>query len=762
MSTSDSQLSLPDSDPIVVDGVVERIVHVAANGTTIAALAIGEQDTTITIAGPLLLGIQPGETLRVRGTWTRSARHGDTFRVTGCEYVLPAAVHAIRRYLGSGLIKGIGPTIAQAIVDHFGTDTITIIDHTPHRLREVHLIGRARLASIQSGWAEQQTIRETMIFLQGIGVSPALAARIHTQYGADALRAVQHHPYQLIEDVRGIGFLIADQIALAVGIPEQSPDRLHAALLHALERARSTAGHCFVPYSTLIAQAAELIGQHHDLLCTALHRLRDQRRVVIEDAHDYHRTPTGDPVAVVFTGVLHRAETTLAQHLRRLHHSPSQMPRAVRTLLDAHPDGIPAEALAGVQTGAPLLSAQQDDAVRAAFTHTVSVLTGGPGCGKSLTVAAIAVLARATGMSITLAAPTGRAAQRLTELTGLPARTVHRLINTRPDPNELGILFDLHDALRADLIVIDEASMLDVSIAATLVSKISSGSHLLLVGDVDQLPSVGPGAVLRDILRTNHIPRTRLDHVYRQGPGSTIVHAARAVVTGTRPTNTTECWFHAVPEDDTTTIPHLVVDIATQRLPAKQHISPRDVQVLAPGNNHDTGAIALNRILQDTLNPHRDDHTHYWADNRPFRIGDKVMPIRNDYTKGTHGVFNGSTGTITLIDLEHRAVRVLLDGGDTALYGFDELHDLAHGYAITVHRAQGSEYPYVVLPLSRNSPNILLRRNLLYTAITRAKKAVVIVGHESALTTALKNRMNQRNTQLTTRLTELSTILDRQ
>ncbi len=728
------QIAVPDVLP-VVDGVVDRIIYIGADGHTVAILATGDHEETVKVSGVVLAGLQPGETVRVHGQWVSSARHASTLRVVECERVLPATLHAIRCYLGSGLIKGIGPTIAQAIVNHFGTATLDIIDTAPARLLEVHLIGRARQALIEQGWRDQRAIGEVMIFLQGVGVSPSLAVRIHKELGTDSLRVVQEQPYQLIEHVRGVGFLTADKIALCVGIPEQGPARLQAALIHVLDEQRGKAGHCYLPDSALVDAAAELVNQDIDLVREALHRLRDQSRVVVEPS------PTDE--VVVFPVWVHRAETTLAGNLRRLMAAPSHLPRTVTAHFGAaQPDDGPQ----------PPLSERQADAVRMAYTQQVSILTGGPGCGKSHTVGAIAQHAKKGGATVTLAAPTGRAAKRLTELTGHRAMTVHRLVYDRYHRRDDGGLFDVGDPLQADLIIIDEASMLDVTIAAKLTAAIPSGSHLLLVGDVDQLPSIGPGSVLRDLLDVETIPSVRLDTIYRQGPGSSIIDNAHRVVTGQEPLNSTEFWFHRVEDDDSNNLADLVVDIATRRLPTKQQVTPQDIQVLCPAKTADTGARNLGRLIQDKLNPHHDDRPHHWADERAFRLSDKVMPTRNDYTKGTHGVFNGSTGTITAINTDEQHIQVALDDGETVTYEFDELDELAHAYAITVHRAQGSEYPYVVIPLAKNTPFLLLQRNLLYTAITRAKKMVIIVGHEQALKTAVRKMAIRRNTLLTHRL----------
>lgn len=728
----------PAERECTLEGVVDRLVHVSLDGYTVAVLAVSEHDMA-KVAGTSLLGVQPGETVRVTGHWAENARHGSTFRVDTCERVLPATVHAIRRYLGSGLVRGIGTTLADAIVGHFGEDTLQVIDRTPRRLLDVHLIGPARLATITAAWAEQRAIREVMVFLQGVGVSPTLAVRIHKQLGEQALRVVRKEPYRLVEEVHGIGFATADAIALQVGVPEQSIERMKAAVLHTLEQARLD-GNCFLPRDELLTEVGRLVGQDGELVRAGLEGLRRKRKVLVE------LLPLNeDRQYAVFLKRLHQAEVALADGVLRLLRTPSQLPGRTRFL---QPDGVQH---AG-DADQPLLHPSQQEAVQMALTQTVSILTGGPGCGKSLTVRRIARLARSAGAAVTLAAPTGRAAKRLTELTGMPAMTVHRLVNPRLDTEDDGGLFDLADPRQADLIVVDEASMLDLWLAEALVASVPEGAHLLLVGDVDQLPSVGPGRVLWELLRVPEIPAVRLTHVFRQGEGSKITENANKVRCGEMPRSKDEFWFIEV--EDPEHIANETVDIATRRIPQAFHVDPRDVQVLCPGKSKQAGALNISRRIQDKLNPSAASRPEHWADQRAFRLGDKVMHIRNDYNKGRNGVFNGSAGVITDVMPEARSVEVTLDEGETINYDFDELDDLIHGYAITVHRAQGSEYPYVVVPLATSAGGLLLRRNLLYTAITRAKKLIVLVGQRDALRAAVNRKGGRRHTALGYRFAE--------
>jgi exodeoxyribonuclease V alpha subunit len=729
-----AEIAVTEESP-VVEGVVRRLVHVGTDGYTVAVIA-ADGTSEITIAGTCLRGLQPGETIRAAGRDSAGSRYAGTIRVSECERILPATVHAMRCYLGSGLVRGIGTKLADAIVRRFGKDTLTVIDQTPRKLLDVHLIGPGRLTTITASWAEQRTIREVMIFLQGAGVSPTLAVRIHKTFGTDTLRIVRKEPYRLVDEVHGIGFINADKIALAVGIPTQSPERMKAALLHVLDETTAKAGHCYLPHPTTITDAATLVGEDPELLHSALRQLRKTRKVVLEQ-------PPGSEL-MVFPARLHRAEIMLAENIQRLQHAPSTLASRPRTaaVLASEP-----------ATGHEQLDDRQRAAVAMSLTHPVSILTGGPGCGKSFALRAIARRVQDCGGKVTLAAPTGRAAKRLTELTGLSAMTVHRLVRPPITTDAVVSLFDDTEPLHADLIIVDEASMLDLRLAERLLAGMPGGSHLLLVGDVDQLPSIGPGCVLRDLLDVETIPSVRLDQVYRQGPRSAISTSAHAVCHGRTPDSGGDFWF--IPVEDPDKIPDTVVDIATRRLPATYGVDPRQVQVLCPGRKTPAGALAVGRLVQDKLNPHTDGAPQHWTEEQAFRLGDKVMPVRNNYKKGKAGVFNGSAGTVTGLDTDERSLTITLDDGEAVTYDFDELEEITHAYAITVHRSQGSEYPYVVVALSNAAGHFLLQRNLLYTAITRARTMVVIVGSRAAYERAIRNRATRRNTRLRARFEEI-------
>ncbi len=702
-----------------MEASVEQLVYVREDEYTVARMSADDVPHFVA-AGRALAGIQPGETVDLSGEWAEHHRHGRRFTVTACERVVPSTVRAIQLYLGSGLVRGIGPRLAQAIVGHFGEATLTVIDTAPGRLTEVLNIGPARQGQIVEAWREQKEIAALMVVLQGFGVSPLLAAKIFQVYGTESAEIVRTDPYQLIGRVRGIAFTTADRIALQSGVPASSPQRIKAALLDRLEGAAARGGHCFLSMTALLTQTAELVEQDQDRIRPMIDALTAERRVVVE---------AGPDQLVVYGKELHSREVKLAEQLARLCQARSTLPmRAFKEDQTLHDD--------------------QRAAVNMALTSTVSILTGGPGCGKSHTVRVIAATARAMGGRVTLTAPTGKAAKRLSELTGLPAMTVHRMLAHQPDPDAL---FDQVPA-QADLIVVDEASMLDLHLATRLSSAVPSGSHLLLVGDSDQLPSIGPGSVLADLLRVEEIPRVRLTHVFRQADGSGIIRNAHRIRAGRLPATPGGGGFWFEELDDPEAVAERVVHLATVAIPRKQGVEPGQVQVLCPMRKGSAGTAELGRKLQERLNPAAAGRPEHWYGTSAFRVGDRVMPIRNNYDKG---VFNGETGTVTGITPEQRLVEILIDDGDTVTYGFDELDDLTHAYAISVHRSQGSEYPFVVAPIVAESGGIMLRRRLLYTLVTRARSWVVLVGERKALELAVARLGDRRNTGLTRRLAHL-------
>jgi exodeoxyribonuclease V alpha subunit len=729
--------------PATLDAVLERITYAnQETGYTVARVATNRSSDLLTVVGPLL-GAQPGESLRLQGRWTSHPQYGRQFQVEAYTTVLPATIQGIRRYLGSGLIKGIGPKMAERIVDHFGPATLEVIEQAPGRLVEVPGLGPKRSAMITAAWEEQRAIKEVMVFLQGVGVSTSLGVRIYKTYRDEAIEVVRREPYRLAADVWGIGFKTADQIARSLGIPHDSPQRVKAGLQFALSQAADD-GHCYLPETELVTKATGLLEVDLGLAGRCLEELVAEEGVVAEPfpAH-VSQEVQARPERAIWLIPFHRAEVALAGGLVRLLEAPADRLASFQAVdwtvaLDwLH------------QTTGMTLAPEQAEAVRLALTERVAVLTGGPGCGKSYTVRAIVTLARAKRAKILLAAPTGRAAKRLSELAGLEAATLHRLLQLRPGGDAA---FDRDHPLDADLIVIDEASMLDVLLANKLVKAIASGAHLLFVGDVDQLPSVGAGEVLRDLLAADRLPRVRLTHIFRQAQHSGVVTNAHRINAGQHPITHGLADFFLFPEEDAEQVADLVVDIVANRLPGRFGLNSGDVQVLCPMHRGPAGAGVLNERLQAALTPAREGLPERRFGGRVYRVGDRVMQLRNNYDKGTAGVFNGSVGQVTAISLEDQELRVLLDEDEEVGYGFDELDELTHAYAVSIHRSQGSEYPCAVVPVT-TSAWLMLQRNLLYTAVTRAKQMVVLVGSRRALAKAVRTQSaGRRYTALAQRL----------
>jgi exodeoxyribonuclease V alpha subunit len=732
--------------PATLEAVLERITYTnQETGYTVARVATDRSNDLLTVVGPLL-GAQPGESLRLQGRWTSHPQYGRQFQVEAYQTVLPATIQGIRRYLGSGLIKGIGPKMAERIVDHFGETTLEVIEQEPGRLVEVPGLGPKRTGMITAAWEEQQAIKEVMVFLQGMGVSTSLGVRIYKTYRDEAIEVVRREPYRLAGEVWGIGFKTADQLAQRLGIPHDSPQRVKAGLQFALSQAAED-GHCYLPETELVAKATGLLEVEGELARRCLEELVQEEGVAAEPLPTAPESAIGQQAPgdrAIWLVPFHRAEVALAGGLLRLLDAPVDRLASFKTV------NWPVALDWLRQRTGMTLAPEQEAAVRLALTERVAVLTGGPGCGKSYTVRAIVTLARAKQAKIALAAPTGRAAKRLSELAGLEAATLHRLLQLRPGGDAA---FDRGHPLDADLVVVDEASMLDVLLANKLVKAIPPGAHLLFVGDVDQLPSVGAGEVLRDLLAADRLRRVRLTKVFRQAQQSGVVTNAHRINAGQPPITHGLNDFFLFAEDDPDQVADLVVNIVAHRLPRRFGLDPRrEVQVLCPMHRGPAGAGVLNERLQAALTPGREGLVERRFGGRVYRVGDKVMQLRNNYDKGTAGVFNGSVGQVTAISLEDQELRVRLDEDEEVVYGFDELDELTHAYAVSIHRAQGSEYPCVVVPVT-TSAWLMLQRNLLYTAVTRAKRIVVLVGSRRALAKAVRTQgAGRRYTTLTERL----------
>ncbi|MEC3994310.1 ATP-dependent RecD-like DNA helicase [Actinacidiphila sp. DG2A-62] len=713
----------------VLEGVLERITYANEdNGYTVARVDTGRGSGDLLTVVGALLGAQVGESLRMHGRWGSHPQYGKQFTVENYTTVLPATVQGIRRYLGSGLIKGIGPRIAKRIVDHFGPGTLDVIESEPDRLVEVPGLGPKRTRLIAAAWQEQKAIKEVMVFLQGVGVSTSIAVRIYKNYGDASISVVKNQPYRLAADVWGIGFLTADRLAQAVGIPHDSPERVKAGLQYALSQATDS-GNCFLPQEQLIADAVKLLQVDTGLVIDCLAELAAEEEGVVRERLPSPE-PGGEAVTAVYLVPFHRAEISLAAQLLRLLRGPEDRMPAFQEV-----DWDKALSWLAGATGADLAPEQQE-AVRLALTEKVAVLTGGPGCGKSFTVRSVVALARARKAKVVLAAPTGRAAKRLAELTGEEASTVHRLLELKPGGDAA---YDRDRPLDADLVVVDEASMLDLLLANKLVKAVPPGAHLLFVGDVDQLPSVGAGEVLRDLLApASPVPAVRLTRIFRQAQQSGVVTNAHRINDGRPPVTQGLPDFFLFPEEDSEAAGRLTVDVVARRIPAKFGLDPRrDVQVLAPMHRGPAGAGVLNGLLQQAVTPARPDLPERRFGGRTFRVGDKVTQIRNNYDKGANGVFNGTVGVVTALDPVDQKLTVRTDEDEEVAYDFDELDELAHAYAVTIHRSQGSEYPAVVIPVTTGAW-MMLQRNLLYTAVTRAKRLVVLVGSRRAIGQAVR------------------------
>ncbi|RPI09787.1 MAG: ATP-dependent RecD-like DNA helicase, partial [Zetaproteobacteria bacterium] len=680
--------------------------------------------------------LTPGESLRVHGLWSHHKKYGKQFRVDRYEPVVPATVIGIQKYLGSGMIKGIGPVFATRLVEAFGAETLKVIEEAPERLAEVEGIGPVRRQRIAVAWAEQREIREVMLFLQGHGVSPAYAVRIFKAYGQAAIAIVRENPYRLARDIRGIGFKTADKIARELGIPADSPLRAAAGILHTLNELTDD-GHVYVPEAELLRAAEEALEIPAALLPDAIATLAADEAVVVE---------TLAAGRAVYLSALHLSETQLARRVGDLLRAPRAVPA-----IDL------AEALPWVERETGLaLTEEQREAVRLAFQEKLLVVTGGPGTGKTTILQALIRLLEAKQLRMHLASPTGRAAKRLAEVTGREAATLHRLLEW--NPREGGFQRNSRNPIETDFVVVDEASMIDVLLAHRLLQAIPLTATLLLAGDADQLPSVGPGTFLRDLLAVPGIPAIRLTTIFRQAAQSRIVSNAHRVNRGEFPdlgvTGAGQAQdFFFLAEDDPEKLQRLVVDLAARRLPGRYGFDPvEDIQVLTPMHRGPIGAGQLNVALQAALNPPREGRSEILRGGRVFRVGDRVMQLRNNYDKE---VYNGDLGRIAGVDLLDQEVIVRVDGRAVA-YDLSEMDELALAYAATVHKSQGSEYPAVIVPV-HTTHYPMLQRNLLYTALTRAKTLLVVVGTKKAIAIATRNdAFRRRYSRLAERLGPLA------
>jgi exodeoxyribonuclease V alpha subunit len=702
-----------------------------------------DREGLVTITGNLP-ELSPGEHVCLHGQWVNHPNYGLQLVVETCEQTLPATTAGIQRYLGSGLVRGVGPRLAERIVNHFGLNTLEVIEQQPNRLQEVADIGPKRMHLIAAAWQQQKQVKEIMLFLHSHGISTNLAVKIYKQYSNQALDVVRGDPYRLARDIQGIGFKTADKIAQALGLPPDHPSRLEAALVYLLNE-RSGDGHVFMPQEELLRQAAELLRQPLELMPGAVARLQRDARIQVETL-PYSTRPADKPAALlavqetspaygypaVYLSPFYAGEKAVAERISTLHYT-----------LPTHLSDLPPSFL-------PLdhsLSAEQQNAVRVALTHPISILTGGPGTGKTTAVKAIIAALEIGHKRYALASPTGRAAKRLSEATGQPASTIHRLLGYSPGE---GFKHNAENPLPVDLLVVDEASMLDLLLMNTLLKALQPGTHLVLVGDVDQLPSVGAGDVLRDLIESGLAPVTRLSVIFRQAADSHIITNAHRINQGEMPIFPRDSQdFFLFSAQTAEEAGEWVEAVVCKRIPERFGLDPRQhIQVLAPMYRGPAGVNALNTRLQAVLNPPSPLKAEKALFGITFRLGDKVMQTQNNYDKE---VYNGDIGTVIALDSVEHTLMADFDGRPVA-YDWLEADQLVLAYAVSVHKAQGSEFPAVVVPLV-TAHYMMLQRNLLYTAITRAKKLCVLVGSVKALGMAVRNnQVARRNTALDWRL----------
>jgi len=694
-----------------LEGTLERIAFInEENAWSVVKITVPDRREPVTAVGNLL-GVKPGENLHLSGRWIHDKRFGEQFQVESFQTVVPATLAGIERYLGSGLVHGIGKVMAERLVARFGLKTLEVIDEHPERLTEVEGIGRVRSEQIQRAWIEQRAIKDVMVFLHSHGVAMSHATKIYKRYGERAIAAVRENPYRLALDIFGIGFQTADEIARSLGIEPTAPARCQAGVLHVL-RALSDEGHVAAPRVDLVERVRALLEVDGELVEQAILPLVEREQIVVEP------TPEGE---AIYLEPLHVAERGIAELLDRLTRTRARpievdIDRAVAWFEERH---------------AIVLAPEQREALGLAVKRKVLVLTGGPGTGKTTLINAIIQILEKKGRHVLLAAPTGRAAKRMAETTGHEARTLHRLLEFTPKSNAFA-RGPAHP-LEADMVIVDEASMLDTAMTYSLLRALPPPCQIVLVGDVDQLPSVGPGSVLSDLIRSGAVPVVRLSRIFRQAEESRIIVNAHRVNQGELPLASADdpsADFFFIERQEPEEILVTMKALLTERIPRKFGLHPtRDIQVLTPMHKGLLGAAALNQELQALFNP---EGPSVVRGTRLFRVGDKVMQVRNDYDLD---VFNGDVGHVAAIEPEERTMTVVFDGRQVA-YDEGQLDELVLAYACSIHKSQGSEFPCVVLPL-HTQHFVMLKRNLLYTAMTRGRRLVVIVGSKRALSTAV-------------------------
>jgi len=721
---------------VSLQGQIERVTYTNnENGYTVAKVKVNGQRDLVTVVGNLMAPT-PGEIIRMDGEWTNHPRYGEQFKVVHYTSLVPASVYGIEKYLGSGLIKGIGPVMAKRIVEKFDKKTLDVIENDTEKLAEVDGIGQKRIGMIKEAWKDQQEIREVMIFLQTHGVGSGYATKIFKQYGSRSIVVVKGNPYRLATDIFGIGFLTADRIAEKLGFAKDSEVRVEAGILYVLDRLADE-GHVYYPYEPLVERCQEILGVDREVVVRALATIEVSKMIVIEDLkegiEDFREDTKG-----VYLARFHRSETSIVTRLKTLMNSPKSIGK-----IDSE------KAIEWVQRQLAIsLAKRQVEAIRCAVENKLMIITGGPGTGKTTIINAIIKIFSRLGVKIMLAAPTGRAAKRMSEATGHEAKTIHRMLEYSIQKggfqkNELNLL-------DCDLIIVDEASMIDTILMHQLLKAIPPGATFVLVGDAHQLPSVGAGNVLKDIIASGEIQVVELNEIFRQARESLIIVNAHKINNGLLPSFKSSGQelddFYFIEQEDPGEVLRIILELTSERIPRRFGFDPvDDIQVLTPMHKGVVGAGNLNVELQKALNPAEDG---IMRDNRNFRVNDKVMQVKNNYDKE---VFNGDIGRITRIDHEDQEMTISFDGRDV-IYDYPDLDEVVLAYAVSVHKSQGSEYPAVIIPILTQH-YVLLQRNLIYTAVTRGRKLVVMVGTMKALAIGVKNdKMQKRYSYLRHRL----------
>ena len=704
---------------IKIRAVIEHITYQnSENGYSILKGKVKDHNDLVTLVGTML-EVPVGSVLLCEGDWKIDRKYGKQFIVQSFEEVMPATVYGIEKYLGSGLVKGIGPKFAQLIVRQFGTDTIEVIETDIERLYEVPGIGKKRVEKIRESWEKQKDIKNVMLFLQGYGVSTAYAAKIYRCYGKESIDKVNENPYRLADDIWGIGFKTADGIANKMGYEKNDLRRCKSGLTYTLSQL-SDEGHVYAEQEQLLKSAMELLEADQDPIVQAMKEMVETEQLIMD----------GD---VIYLPPFYYAEIGTANNLKGLMNCMGKKAAPIQPNMEA----------ITLQTGMEYDEVQVA-AIRQAVNSKVMVLTGGPGTGKTTTTQGIIAALKTMGYSILLAAPTGRAAKRMSEATGMEAKTIHRLLEYNPAD---GYKRNDENPLEGDVLIVDECSMIDILLMNNLVKALPETMHLILVGDIDQLPSVGAGNVLRDIIDSERVPVVRLTRIFRQAQTSRIVMSAHAINEGKFPdiSNGKDTDFFFIKNDDADAVATAIVDLVKNRLPKGYHMPLSKIQVLTPMQRGVVGSANLNLILQEALNPTKEGLSRGGYN---FRKGDRVMQIRNNYDKE---VFNGDLGYIESVNQEDRTLMVNFEER-LVEYEVSELDELSLAYATTIHKAQGSEYPIVVMPVLMKH-YVMLQRNLIYTGITRAKKVCVLIGSTKALAYAIHNlTVSNRNTKLKERL----------